>query len=91
MKKKNNNLMPYVFLLFFIVLCMVVVNLKGNTVHELNASEFMTALEDGKISEMTIINKVRSENYEISGKLKEYGDKAEFLKELAFYVKNRNK
>ncbi len=78
MKKKNNNLMPYVFLLFFIVLCMVVVNLKGNTVHELNASEFMTALEDSKISEMTIINKVRSENYEISGKLKEYGDNEVF-------------
>ena len=78
MKKKTNNLAPYIFLFVFILICMVVVNLKGHTVHELNASEFMTLLEENKIEEITIINKVRSENYEITGTTKEYEDNESF-------------
>ena len=78
MKKKTNNLAPYIFLFAFILICMVVVNLKGHTVHELNASEFMTLLEENKIEEITIINKVRSENYEITGTTKEYEDNESF-------------
>lgn len=72
MKNKKTNLTPYIFLLFFIITCMILVNFKGNTVNDMNASEFMKALDDNKINEITIINKVRSENYEITGKLKDY-------------------
>ena len=78
MKKKGNNLMPYIFLLIFIIGCMLIVNLQGSIVKELNASEFMTALEENKIEEITIINKVRSENYEITGKLKDYNENESF-------------
>ena len=70
--------MPYVFLLIFIIGCMLLVNLQGSVVKELNASEFMTALEENKIEEITIINKVRSENYEITGKLKDYKENESF-------------
>lgn len=79
MKKKTNNLAPYVFLLFFIVACMVIVNLKGNIVNELNASEFITNLENNNVEELKIITKVRSENYEITGTLKNYKDNESFI------------
>ena len=70
--------MPYVFLLIFIIGCMLLVNLQGSVVKELNASEFMTALEENKIEEITIINKVRSKSYEITGKLKDYKENESF-------------
>lgn len=79
MKKKTNNLMPYAFLLFFIIACLVVVNLKGKIVNELTASEFMTNLENNEIQELKIITKVRSENYEVTGKLKNYKDNESFI------------
>ena len=78
LKKKGNNLMPYVFLLVFIIGCMILVNIKGTIVKELSASEFMQALDENKITEINIVNKVRSENYEITGKLKEYNDNEYF-------------
>ena len=70
--------MPYVFLLVFIIGCMILVNIKGTIVKELSASEFMKALDENKITEINIVNKVRSENYEITGKLKEYSDNEYF-------------
>ena len=57
--------MPYVFLLIFIIGCMLLVNLQGSVVKELNASEFMTALEENKIDEIT-------------GKLKDYKENESF-------------
>jgi ATP-dependent zinc metalloprotease ftsH len=78
LKKKGNNLMPYVFLLVFIIGCMILVNIKGTIVKELSASEFMKALDENKITEINIVNKVRSENYEITGKLKEYSNNEYF-------------
>ena len=78
MKKKNNSLTPYIFLFLFILVCMVVVNFKGNVVKELNASEFITELNNNSISELTVVTKVRSENYEITGKLKDYKENESF-------------
>ena len=78
MKKKNNSLTPYIFLFLFILVCMVVVNFKGNVVKELNASEFITELNNNSISELTVVTKVRSENYEITGKLKDYKENVSF-------------
>ena len=46
MKKKNNNLTPFVFLLVFIVLCMVLVNFKGATVNEITIDEFTKYLNN---------------------------------------------
>ena len=79
MKKKQNSIMPFIFLLFFIIGCMILVNLGGKEVHELAASEFITNLDEGKISEIEIITKVRSENYQITGKLKDYKDNESFI------------
>ena len=79
MKKKQNSIMPFAFLLFFIIGCMILVNLGGKEIHELTASEFITNLDEGKIEEIEITTKVRSENYQITGKLKEYKDNESFI------------
>ena len=71
-KKKVNNITPYIFLLVFIIACMIFVNLKGNIVNDLSASEFMDYLNKSEITELKIVTKVRSENYQVTGKLKKY-------------------
>ena len=79
MKKKNNSLTPFVFLLVFIIICMVLVNFQGSKVNELTIDEFTKYLNSNQISELEIITKVRSENYEVTGKLKDYEDKESFI------------
>ena len=71
MKKKTNNLTPYIFLLLFIVVCMVLVNLQGTKVHEITIDKFTEYLKNSEIEELEIITKVRSENYEVTGKVKD--------------------
>ena len=82
MKTKNvktNSMLPYVFLLFFIVACLIIVNMKNKIINELTASEFITNLNDSKITELKIITKVRSENYEVTGKLNDYKENESFI------------
>jgi len=79
MKKKNNNLKPFIFLLVFIIVCMILVNLNGNKVNKLTIDEFTKYLETNQIKELEIITKVRSENYEITGKLKDYKENESFI------------
>ena len=49
-KKKNNNLTPFIFLFAFIILCMILVNIQGNKVHELRIDEYQSYLKQGKIT-----------------------------------------
>jgi len=79
MKKKNNNLTPFVFLLVFIVGCMILVNLQSNVVNKLTIDEFTKYLETNQITELEIITKVRSENYEITGRIKDYKENESFI------------
>ncbi len=79
MKKKQNSMMPFIFLLFFIIGCMVLVNLGGKETHELTVSEFINNLDNGKISELEIITKISSKNYQITGKLNDYKDNETFV------------
>ena len=78
-RKNNNNLTPFVFLLVFIVLCMILVNIQGNVVNELTINEFTKYLDNNQITELKIITKVRSENYEVTGKIKDYEDNESFI------------
>ena len=78
-KVKTNSMLPYVFLLFFIVACLIIVNMKSKIINELTASEFITNLNDSKITELKIITKVRSENYEVTGKLNDYKENESFI------------
>ena len=78
-KKKANSMLPYVFLLFFIIACLIFVNTKGKVINELTASEFITNLNNSDITELKIITKVRSENYEVTGKLRDYEKNESFI------------
>ena len=79
MKKKQNSIIPFVFLLFFIIGCMILVNIGRKEVHELTASEFISNLDDSKIEELEIITKISSRNYQVTGKLKDYKENESFI------------
>ena len=72
-------MLPYIFLLAFIIGCMIFLNLNTKTVHELEASEFMSDLNDGEVTELKIVTKVRSENYQVTGKLNTYDENESFI------------
>ena len=78
-KKTQNSMMPFVFLLFFIITCMVYLNLNNKKINEFTASEFMNNVDKGKVTELNIITKVRSSNYEVTGKLKDYDKNESFI------------
>ena len=78
-KNKTNNLTPFIFLLVFIIGCMIIVNMTGSKVNKLSYDEFAESLNNGEIEKLNIITKVRSENYEITGKLKGYKETESFI------------
>ena len=78
-KNKQNSILPYIFLLIFVISCMIYVNLNNHKVNELTVSDFITNLNEAKIKEVKIITKVRSENYEVTGKLNDYQKNESFI------------
>ena len=78
-KNKTNNLTPFIFLLVFIIGCMIIVNMTGSKVNKLSYDEFAESLNNGEIEKLNIITKVRAENYEITGKLKGYKENESFI------------
>lgn len=81
MNKKDikKNLLPYVFLLVFFIGCLVAFKIFNNTVNELTYDEFLQDLNGGKITELTITPKVRTDTYKLTGKLDEYKDNEYFI------------
>ena len=78
-KKKQNSIIPYILLLLFIISCLLYVNLNNRKINELTVSDFMNELNESKISEVKIITKVRSENYEVTGRLTSYDKNESFI------------
>ena len=83
-KEMKRSIMPYIFLLIFIIGCLIVFNLFNNTIHELSYDEFIKNLNGGKITELTITPKVRTETYKLEGKLDEYKDNEGFVLYLPY-------
>ena len=81
MNKKDikKGLMPYIFLLVFFIGCLLIFNIFNNVVHELTYDEFLQDLNGGKITELTITPKVRTETYKLTGKLENYKDNESFV------------
>lgn len=81
MNKKDikKSLLPYVFLLVFFIGCLVMFNLFNNEVHEITYDEFLRDLNGGKITELTITPKVRTETYKLTGKTEDYKDNEMFV------------
>jgi len=80
----KKGLMPYTFLLVFILGCLIVFNLFNTTINELSYDEFMKNLNGGKITELTITPKVRTETYKLEGKLEEYDENEYFILYLPY-------
>lgn len=81
MNKKNikKSLTPYAFLLIFILGCLIIFKMFNTKVNELSYDEFMKNLNGGKVTELTITPKVRTETYMLEGKLSDYAENESFI------------
>lgn len=81
MNKKNirKSLTPYAFLLIFIIGCLIVFKMFNSTINELSYDEFIKNLNGGKITELTITPKVRTNTYMLEGKLSDYNENESFI------------
>ena len=78
-KKMKNNLYPYAFLLIFILVGIFIFSGFNSKINELTYDEFMNSMTNGKIEELNIIPKTRTNTYEITGRLKDYKDNETFI------------
>lgn len=81
MNRKNikKSLTPYAFLLIFIIGCLIIFKMFNVKVNELSYDEFMKDLNGGKVTELTITPKVRTETYMLEGKLSDYAENESFI------------
>ena len=84
MNKKSikKSLAPYAFLLIFIIGCLIIFKMFNVKVNELSYDEFMKDLNGGKVTELTITPKVRTETYMLEGKLFDYAENESFIRYL---------
>ena len=80
----KKSIIPYVFLLVFVIGCLIAFNLFNNTIHELSYDDFIKELNGGKITELVITPKVRTETYKLEGTLEDYKDNEKFILYLPF-------
>ena len=78
-KEIKKSILPYVFLLVFIIGCLIAFNIFNNSIHELTYDDFIKDLNGGKITELVITPKVRTETYKLEGKLEDYKDNESFI------------
>ena len=83
MNTKNNsnfmkNLFPYLILGLVICATFFILDFKGNKVNELTTGELIKAVEDNKITEITIMPKSSESVYYVEGKLDSYKENESF-------------
>ena len=78
-KTTKKNLFPYVFLLVIIISCLIFFNTFNTKINELTVDEFNNDLNNGKITELTIVPRIRTNTYELTGKLKGYAENESFI------------
>jgi cell division protease FtsH len=78
-KEIKKSLVPYVFLLVFFIGCMIMFKMFNNTVNEITYDDFIKDLNGGKVIELTITPKVRTETYKLTGKLDTYSKNESFI------------
>ena len=83
--KKNTvkkGLLPYLLLLVAVLFIMFSTNLFKNTVNILTYSEFESALNGGKVEELTITPRNSALVYEVTGKLEGYDENETFYAKI---------
>ena len=78
-KEIKKSLVPYVFLLVFFIGCMIMFKMFNNTINEITYDDFIKDLNGGKVTELTITPKVRTETYKLTGKLDTYSKNESFI------------
>lgn len=78
-KEIKKSLVPYIFLLVFFIGCMIMFKMFNNTVNEITYDDFIKDLNGGKVTELTITPKVRTETYKLTGKLDTYSKNESFI------------
>ena len=81
-KTVKKGLFPYVFLFIFIITCLLIFNMFNTKINEMSYDEFISELNNKKITELNITPKTRTETYEITGKLKGYDENEVFTLSL---------
>ncbi len=66
------NLLPYIVLACVIAIVLSVLNLQGNSVHELKTGELISELENDNVTEITVTPRSSESIYVITGKLEDY-------------------
>ena len=81
-KTVRKGLFPYVFLFIFIITCLLIFNMFNTQINEMSYDEFISELNNEKVTELNITPKTRTETYEITGKLKGYDENEIFTLSL---------
>ena len=82
MNSKNikKGVLPYVFLLLAMLAIFYVFNISNKKVNVLTYNEFITNLNSGSITEITLTPKESAVVYEVTGKMEKYKEKIEKTK-----------
>ena len=78
-KKTKKSLLPYLFLLLFMLTVLYFVSNMNNKVNVLSYDEFVVSLNEGKIDELSVTPKSNAGVYDLSGKLKNYKENETFF------------
>ena len=77
-KVVKRSLFSYIFLFIVILGVFYFINVLNTKVNNLNYSEFLTNLENDKVTELTITPNSSQGVYSLTGKLKDYNENEKF-------------
>lgn len=81
-KTVKRGLLPYLFLLISVLAIFYAVSIANREVNVLTYNEFISELDEGKITELELVAKSNAYTYEVTGKLKDYKDNETFFVRL---------
>ena len=81
-KTVKRGLLPYLFLLISVLAIFYAVSIANREVNVLTYNEFISELDEGKITELELVARSNAYTYEVTGKLKNYKDNETFFVRL---------
>src|SRR5574344_1079938 len=75
----KKSIAPYIVLFLIMMGILYFMNMAGNKVNVLTYDTFMSAVNNGKVTEVEIVPRTSAGVYEISGKMKDYADNETFF------------
>lgn len=78
-KTMKKGLFPYICLFCIMIVCLLLFDNLNTTTNQFTYDEFIKELDSNEITEINIIPKIRTNTYEVTGKLKNYKENEEFI------------